>query len=605
MRWFLPLALFASTAAAQFPLQVPTRPTSFPLTRLTNEGVIVGWGTNSYGQTVPPVQVERPLSAAAGGPHSLAILWNGTVFAWGAGSGKDGSYSGQFYGDAVQIDANAQLSLVLTESGKPVAWGSFPGKSVPSTLVNAVQVAAGQNHGLAVKADGTVVAWGDNTWGQRSVPSGLSNVVQVAANSTSYALKSDGTVVAWGSGNSLPPGVANVVQIAAMQSGCALLHSDGTVTVASITQTDKPASLTNVVQIDGGLNCLVARLSDGTVKVWNDVAGSLPDPPLGLSNVTHVSLSESHVLAFVVPSGTPSLYVLAGQPLQHVAHQGVLSNLVAVVSNSSSATNLVLSNLGSANLQVLSATLAGMNSQDFSLGDFPSSEIPPGDSSVLPVSFLPTGVGVRQAVLTIESNDPLTPSYQVDLSAIGLNTTIDSDSDGLNDAAEYLMRGMGFDWESAQPELVQVLYENAYAAGLYTSNNVTTNAAFFGLYTAAEYSAQFESGRSSGQADVTNSPASFGLFTQPQYDGNRIAGRQDVISDPASFNLYDETSIMDLSFGAKMVKKEGGNAVFELRLQTTTNISTQPFSDYGDPVTNTIPMPGRAGFLRVRAVDAP
>jgi hypothetical protein len=51
--------------------------------------------------------------------------------------------------------------------------------------------------------------------------------------------------------------------------------------------------------------------------------------------------------------------------------------------------------------------------------------------------------------------------------------------------------------------------------------------------------------------------------------------------------------------------EDSGNAVFELRLQTSTNLVTQPFSDYGDPITNTIPMPGRAGFLRVRAVDTP
>jgi sulfatase modifying factor 1 len=116
---------------------------------------------------------------------------------------------------------------------------------------------------------------------------------------------------------------------------------------------------------------------------------------------------------------------------------------------------------------------------------------------------------------------------------------------------------------------------------------------------------EFDLGVLAGRSEVINNPSTYGLFTQPQYDANRIAGRQDVISDPVSFNLYDETSIMDLSFGAKMVKKEGGNAVFELRLQTSTNLVTQPFSDYGDPITNTIPMPGRAGFLRVRAVDAP
>src|SRR6185503_2662284 len=46
---------------------------------------------------------------------------------------------------------------------------------------------------------GTVVAWGDNNFGQSNVPAGLSNVVAVAAGyAHSLALKQDGTVLAWG-----------------------------------------------------------------------------------------------------------------------------------------------------------------------------------------------------------------------------------------------------------------------------------------------------------------------------------------------------------------------------------------------------------------------
>ena len=42
-------------------------------------------------------------------------------------------------------------------------------------------VAAGGSHNLALKGDGTVVAWGANWYGQTNVPPGLSNVVAVAA----------------------------------------------------------------------------------------------------------------------------------------------------------------------------------------------------------------------------------------------------------------------------------------------------------------------------------------------------------------------------------------------------------------------------------------
>ena len=48
-------------------------------------------------------------------------------------------------------------------------------------------------------ADGTVVGWGNNASGQTNVPTGLTNVVAIAANGdSSLALKANGTVVTWG-----------------------------------------------------------------------------------------------------------------------------------------------------------------------------------------------------------------------------------------------------------------------------------------------------------------------------------------------------------------------------------------------------------------------
>ena len=62
-----------------------------------------------------------------------------------------------------------------------------------------IRIAAGAYHNLALKNDGTVVAWGENCYGQATVPAGLSGVVAIAAGALhSLALKNDGTVVAWG-----------------------------------------------------------------------------------------------------------------------------------------------------------------------------------------------------------------------------------------------------------------------------------------------------------------------------------------------------------------------------------------------------------------------
>jgi hypothetical protein len=86
-------------------------------------------------------------------------------------------------------------------------------------LSNVVALASGGMHCLALKRDGTVVAWGDAPNSASAVPAGLSNVVAIATDIQSLALKRDGTVVVWGGDShfgqtSVPAGLSNVVAIA-------------------------------------------------------------------------------------------------------------------------------------------------------------------------------------------------------------------------------------------------------------------------------------------------------------------------------------------------------------------------------------------------------
>jgi alpha-tubulin suppressor-like RCC1 family protein len=65
-------------------------------------------------------------------------------------------------------------------------------------LNGVIAVAASYLHSLALKQDGTVVAWGGNYLGQCDVPAGLSNVTAVSAGTDhSVALKQDGGIVVW------------------------------------------------------------------------------------------------------------------------------------------------------------------------------------------------------------------------------------------------------------------------------------------------------------------------------------------------------------------------------------------------------------------------
>src|SRR5207237_4827155 len=88
-------------------------------------------------------------------------------------------------------------------------------------------IAAGEYHSLALKADGTVVVWGDGSQGQRDVPTGLTGVVAISGGGAhSLALKADGTVAAWGAnwdGQCDLPSLTNAVGIAAGEDHSVLL----------------------------------------------------------------------------------------------------------------------------------------------------------------------------------------------------------------------------------------------------------------------------------------------------------------------------------------------------------------------------------------------
>src|SRR5579883_3170170 len=120
---------------------------------LAANGAVWGWGMNNTGSLCYSVGGSQttPVSAyglsnikmlSTSGDHSLFVQAGGTV--WGCGNDSVGQLGDQHYGAGVQSYTPVQ------------AYG----------LTGAVAVAAGFTHSLAVKANGTVWAWGDNTYGE-------------------------------------------------------------------------------------------------------------------------------------------------------------------------------------------------------------------------------------------------------------------------------------------------------------------------------------------------------------------------------------------------------------------------------------------------------
>jgi alpha-tubulin suppressor-like RCC1 family protein len=163
-------------------------------------------------------------------------------------------------------------------------------------------IAAGNEHSLALLANGTVRAWGNNRVGQLGngtttngkVPapvSGLSNVVAVAAGKEhSTALLANGTVMAWG-GNEEG------------QLGGGTKATKSTVPVAV-------KGLSGVTAIAAGGNFNLARLSNGTVMAWGagdegqlgngkKIKSTTPVLVKGLSGVTAIAAGGEHGLALL------------------------------------------------------------------------------------------------------------------------------------------------------------------------------------------------------------------------------------------------------------------------------------------------------------------
>ena len=266
----------------------------------------LSWGDDFFGQLGDGgAHADRPtpvavsglgadsgvVAVAGGGAHSLAVRADGSVLAWGNDE----------FGQLGDGGANADRSTPVGVSGLG------PGSGV-------VAVAAGEVHSLAVRADGSVLAWGNDEFGQlgdgganvnTSTPVGVSGLGPgggvasvVAGGAHSFAVRTDGSVLAWGNDEfgQLGDGGPDADQPTPVELLDFLVPGTGVVSLAA-----------------GGAHSLAVR-PDGSVMAWGyNETGQLGDgqagahhsqptpvPVYGLapgSGVASVAAGDEHSLA--------------------------------------------------------------------------------------------------------------------------------------------------------------------------------------------------------------------------------------------------------------------------------------------------------------------
>jgi len=251
---------------------------------LKSDGTVWMWGDNDpvlFGNGLPlftPVQVKGLADVTSVGISvriAAALRADGTVWYWGdykSSTFGEGASATRPIPEQVPIANVESISVGLThvlalkpdgtvwtfgtnESGQ-LGYGTFgeweDWKMVPAQVANltdVVSVSAGAGHSLALKADGTVWAWGSNGYGalgdgtttHRAAPvqmANLTDIVSIAGCQTnSLALQSDGTV--WSTGRLLNlntgslypekvPNLSDIIMVAGYWNNFAV-KSDGTV----------------------------------------------------------------------------------------------------------------------------------------------------------------------------------------------------------------------------------------------------------------------------------------------------------------------------------------------------------------------------------------
>ena len=197
---------------------------------------------------IPGTNWTSPKTGGSSGGAAAALRTDGTLWTWGSNNdGVLGINDTSHYSSPKQVPGTNWASIAMshtgpimlgTKGGKLYSWGNNADgqlglndrtqRSSPTQIPGTTwatgddQIATGNNASFAIKTDGTLWAWGDNSRGGLGLNNvvaysspvqvpGSWSIVNQAMNNT-LAIKTDGTAWAWGDNEYGELGQNNVTQ---------------------------------------------------------------------------------------------------------------------------------------------------------------------------------------------------------------------------------------------------------------------------------------------------------------------------------------------------------------------------------------------------------
>ena len=174
----------------------------------------------------------------------------------------------------VIMAADGGITYGIRQDGTVVATGNNKyGQCNVSGWTDIVSIAASYGNTIGLKADGTVVAVGDNEYGQCNV-SGWADIVSITTwGDITTGLKSDGTVVVAGDINNQYGQCNEWTDIVSITYGGGFVigfKADGTVVATCDTELINVSEWTDIISIENGVGFAIRLKTDETIFVFEN-----------------------------------------------------------------------------------------------------------------------------------------------------------------------------------------------------------------------------------------------------------------------------------------------------------------------------------------------